>query len=101
MSAASQFADLHHGPDPLVLPNCWDVASALVLAEVGGRPLLVELLDADGAVVRTGAPRTGAVPTTGLDLADLQPGAHVLRLGGADAAGLDRPLHVEVLPVLR
>jgi 2-methylisocitrate lyase-like PEP mutase family enzyme len=27
------FADLHHGPRPLVLPNAWDVASALAFAE--------------------------------------------------------------------
>lgn len=29
------FADLHHGPRPLVLPNAWDVASALAFAEAG------------------------------------------------------------------
>ncbi|WP_454858515.1 isocitrate lyase/PEP mutase family protein [Promicromonospora soli] len=29
------FADLHHGPGPLVLPNAWDVASALALADAG------------------------------------------------------------------
>ncbi|MDT4974662.1 MAG: hypothetical protein QOG98_420 [Pseudonocardiales bacterium] len=35
MSAASVFAALHHGTGPFVLPNAWDVASAVLLAEVG------------------------------------------------------------------
>lgn len=29
------FADLHHGSRPLVLPNAWDVASALAFADAG------------------------------------------------------------------
>jgi 2-methylisocitrate lyase-like PEP mutase family enzyme len=29
------FADLHRGSEPLVLPNAWDVASALAFAEAG------------------------------------------------------------------
>ncbi|WP_275006523.1 isocitrate lyase/PEP mutase family protein [Promicromonospora iranensis] len=29
------FADLHHGPRPLLLPNAWDVASALAFVEAG------------------------------------------------------------------
>src|SRR3954451_18243140 len=29
------FADLHRGPLPLLLPNAWDVASALALADAG------------------------------------------------------------------
>ncbi|MEU4361682.1 isocitrate lyase/phosphoenolpyruvate mutase family protein [Promicromonospora sp. NPDC023987] len=29
------FADLHTGPHPLLLPNAWDVASALAFAEAG------------------------------------------------------------------
>ncbi|MDR7384709.1 isocitrate lyase/PEP mutase family protein [Promicromonospora iranensis] len=29
------FADLHHGPHPLLLPNAWDVASALAFVEAG------------------------------------------------------------------
>lgn len=29
------FAELHHGPRPLVLPNAWDVASALAFADAG------------------------------------------------------------------
>jgi 2-methylisocitrate lyase-like PEP mutase family enzyme len=31
----STFADLHHGDAPFVLPNAWDVASALLLADAG------------------------------------------------------------------
>ncbi|TDK24070.1 isocitrate lyase/phosphoenolpyruvate mutase family protein [Arthrobacter crusticola] len=29
------FVDLHHGPSPLILPNAWDVGSALVFREEG------------------------------------------------------------------
>lgn len=35
MSATTVFAALHHAGAPLVLPNAWDVASALVLAGAG------------------------------------------------------------------
>lgn len=35
MTHASVFAALHHGAGPFVLPNAWDVASALLLAEAG------------------------------------------------------------------
>jgi 2-methylisocitrate lyase-like PEP mutase family enzyme len=31
----STFIDLHHGAAPFLLPNAWDVASALLLAEAG------------------------------------------------------------------
>jgi 2-methylisocitrate lyase-like PEP mutase family enzyme len=31
----STFADLHHGDAPFLLPNAWDVASALLLADAG------------------------------------------------------------------
>jgi 2-methylisocitrate lyase-like PEP mutase family enzyme len=32
---STAFADLHHGSEPFVLPNAWDVASAVVLADAG------------------------------------------------------------------
>ena len=32
---ARQFLELHHGPNILVLPNAWDVASARIFEEVG------------------------------------------------------------------
>lgn len=35
MTQASVFAALHHGSRPFVLPNAWDVASALLLADAG------------------------------------------------------------------
>ena len=35
MAKAEAFDDLHHGSDILVLPNCWDAGSAVVLAEAG------------------------------------------------------------------
>jgi 2-methylisocitrate lyase-like PEP mutase family enzyme len=35
MAALSTFAALHHGDGVLVLPNAWDVASALMLADAG------------------------------------------------------------------
>ncbi len=35
----NDFADLHHGPLPLLLPNAWDVASALAFAAAGYRAI--------------------------------------------------------------
>ncbi|MDQ3734694.1 MAG: isocitrate lyase/phosphoenolpyruvate mutase family protein, partial [Actinomycetota bacterium] len=35
MTDASVFAALHDGPEPFLLPNAWDVASALLLADAG------------------------------------------------------------------
>jgi 2-methylisocitrate lyase-like PEP mutase family enzyme len=34
-SNAEHFRALHHGPDPLILPNAWDPVSARVMAEAG------------------------------------------------------------------
>src|SRR5262249_20215779 len=34
---ARQFADLHAGPEVLVLPNAWDAASAAILAGAGAK----------------------------------------------------------------
>ena len=36
-AAAEAFHALHAGPDVLVLPNCWDAASAKLLAESGAK----------------------------------------------------------------
>lgn len=35
MKPATAFARLHHGPTPLLLPNAWDVTSALAFARAG------------------------------------------------------------------
>ena len=35
MAKAAAFHALHHGPNLLVLPNCWDAGSALILAKAG------------------------------------------------------------------
>lgn len=35
ITAARQFRAAHHGPQPLVLPNVWDCASARVFADAG------------------------------------------------------------------
>jgi 2-methylisocitrate lyase-like PEP mutase family enzyme len=35
MAPMNSFADLHRGPLPLLLPNAWDVASALAFADAG------------------------------------------------------------------
>ena len=35
MTAAQVFASLHHGTEPFLLPNAWDVASALVFDHAG------------------------------------------------------------------
>lgn len=37
MSQAETFADLHKGPDVLVLPNAWDAASAAMLEDAGAK----------------------------------------------------------------
>ena len=34
-TSLSRFAALHRGPGPFLLPNCWDVASAVLLADAG------------------------------------------------------------------
>lgn len=36
-TAAERFADLHLGPEILVLPNAWDAASAAVMADAGAK----------------------------------------------------------------
>ncbi len=36
-SAAERFRALHQGPDLLILPNCWDAASAKVMAQAGAK----------------------------------------------------------------
>jgi 2-methylisocitrate lyase-like PEP mutase family enzyme len=33
------FSDLHHGPEPLLLPNAWDVPSALAFLAAGFRAI--------------------------------------------------------------
>lgn len=75
-------------------------ARVLALASVEGRPMTVELLDHTGTVVRTAEPRaTSLHQFVELDLTGLQPGAHVLRVGHADASSLEvTPLNVQVLP---
>lgn len=34
-TAVATFAELHHAPQGFVMPNCWDVGSALLLADAG------------------------------------------------------------------
>ena len=36
---AEAFHQLHQGPDVLVLPNAWDVASAVIVAEAGAKAI--------------------------------------------------------------
>ncbi len=38
-ATARAFHDLHHGPDPLVLPNAWDVLSARLIEQAGAKAI--------------------------------------------------------------
>jgi hypothetical protein len=76
-------------------------ARVLVLAAVEGQPMKVELLDNTGTVVRTAQRRENSLQeSVELDVTGLQPGAHVLRVGHADARSnlSGTPLNVQVLP---
>ncbi|MGH8549723.1 MAG: S8 family peptidase [Methylococcales bacterium] len=76
-------------------------AGVLALAAVEGQPMKVELLDNTGTVLRTAQRRENSLQeSVELDVTDLQPGAHVLRVGHADAQPSlsATPLHVQVLP---
>jgi hypothetical protein len=73
----------------------------LVLAAVEGQPMKVELLDNTGAVVRTAQRRENSLQeSVELDVKGIQLGAHVLRVGHADAQSnlSATPLNVQVLP---
>ena len=75
--------------------------SMLRFAETEGQALKVELLDAAGTVVRTAEPRADdRQASVILDVSSLAPGAHVLRIGHAEAqSGLSIPsLNVHRLP---
>ena len=76
----------------------------LALAAIDGQPLSVDLLDATGRVVRTAVRRDDALhESVELDVAGLEPGAHLLRVAHAGAATFATagPLNVERLPTLR
>ena len=76
-------------------------SSACWFAETEGQALKVELLDAAGTVVRTAEPRADdRQASVILDVSSLAPGAHVLRIGHAEAqSGLSIPsLNVHRLP---
>jgi hypothetical protein len=76
-------------------------AGVLALAAVEGQPMKVELLDHTGTVVRTAQRRENSLQeSVELDVAGLEPGAHVLRVGHADTQSSLRtaPLNVQVLP---
>jgi len=73
----------------------------LTLAAVEGQSMKVELLDNTGTVVRTAQRRENSwQESVELDITSLQPGAHVLRIGHADAQSSlsATPLNVQVLP---
>ena len=76
-------------------------AGVLALAAIEGQPMLVELLDNTGAVVRTAQRReNGSQESVELDIAGLEPGTHVLRVGHADEQLTlsATPLNVQLLP---
>ncbi|MEJ2863983.1 isocitrate lyase/phosphoenolpyruvate mutase family protein [Actinomycetospora flava] len=65
------FAALHHGPAPMLLPNAWDVTSALTFARAGhpavgttssGVAASLARPDGDRASAEAGAARRHPVP---------------------------------------
>lgn len=81
---ATRFLGLHHGPDPLLLANAWDIGSAKILAFLGFRALATTssghaatLGRHDGAVTRDEAITHAAQLASATDLpvnADLEDG---------------------------
>jgi len=62
------FAELHHHPEPLVLPNAWDVPSALALADAGWPALGTTSFGVASSLGRPDGDR--ATRTANLDLAE-------------------------------
>lgn len=60
------FADLHRGPRPLLLPNAWDVASALAFAEAGFPAVGTTSFGVSAAIGRPDAGRTSRQATADL-----------------------------------
>ena len=60
------FADLHRGPRPLLLPNAWDVASALVFVEAGFPAVGTTSFGVSAAIGRPDAGRTSRQATADL-----------------------------------
>ncbi|MFD2792497.1 isocitrate lyase/phosphoenolpyruvate mutase family protein [Promicromonospora vindobonensis] len=60
------FADLHTGPHPLLLPNAWDVASALAFAEAGFPAVGTTSFGVSAALGTPDAGRTSRQATTEL-----------------------------------
>jgi hypothetical protein len=70
-------------------------------SETDGKALKVELLDDAGHVVRAAERRDGSLQqSVALDVSDLAPGAHILRIGHADAqvGSGAAPLNVQRVP---
>lgn len=49
MTGQATFAALHAGPGPFLLPNAWDVASGVLLAEAGFAAIGTTSLGGDGS----------------------------------------------------
>jgi hypothetical protein len=76
-------------------------ADTLTFAAVEGQPLKVELLNNSGEVIRNAQRRENSIQeSVEINVGDLASGAHVLRIGHADAQlGLSTtPLNVQLLP---
>jgi 2-methylisocitrate lyase-like PEP mutase family enzyme len=121
---AEQFRQLHHGPRILVLPNAWDVASALILEEAGCPAIATtsggiaaslgypdgqrisrqEMLDVVGRIARAvrvpvTADMEAGYGTTPQDMAETARAvvaAGAVGLNLEDVTGADASLHVEL-----
>ncbi|HEY7463471.1 MAG TPA: isocitrate lyase/phosphoenolpyruvate mutase family protein [Candidatus Limnocylindria bacterium] len=58
-SLAEQLLSLHHGPRPLILPNAWDVASALAVQRAGAAAIATT---SSGVAESLGYPDGEAIP---------------------------------------
>src|SRR5918993_2577272 len=95
---AVRFRQLHEGPDPLVMPNPWDVGSARLLAHLGFQALATTssgfaatLGRLDGSVTRDEALAHAAALAAATDLpvsADLENGFADDPAGVADTIAL-------------
>jgi len=79
---AEAFRALHHGPDPLILPNAWDPVSARVIAEAG----YPAIATSSGAVARV----------LGYDDGQLTPPAEMFEAVARIARAVDVPVTADL-----
>jgi 2-methylisocitrate lyase-like PEP mutase family enzyme len=81
-SKAELFRAMHHGPNPLILPNAWDPVSARVIAEAG----YPAIATSSGAVARV----------LGYDDGQLTPAAEMFEAVGRIVRAVDVPVTADM-----